>query len=109
MVVNESAWLAQPARRRAQKTALPSQGDRAYARGQYGEAGKQSGQPLLGAGLATPVPRLPQRGICLDPANGEVPGYEAQYVGKAELERRNLLNGADAGWRYHHADRPGER
>ncbi len=67
---------------------LLSQGDRAYARGQYGEAGAQNGQPLR---LEAGQPRLfrvfrnatPLR----DPASGEILGYEAQYVGKAELER----------------------
>ncbi len=99
LVVQESA-LAGAARIVAapENRVLLSQGDRAYARGQYGDAGAQSGQPLqLGAGLPRQFRVFRNATPLRDPATGEVLGYEAQYVGKAELERaEELQTGTDA-------------
>lgn len=89
LVVQESA-LAGAARIVAapENRVLLSQGDRAYARGRYGDAGAQNGQPLqLGAGLPRQFRVFRNATPLRDPASGEVLGYEAQYVGKAELER----------------------
>ena len=99
LVVQESA-LAGAARIVAapENRVLLSQGDRAYARGQYGDAGAQSGQPLqLGAGLPRQFRVFRNATPLRDPNTGEVLGYEAQYVGKAELERaEELQTGTDA-------------
>lgn len=95
LVVQESA-LAGAARIVAapENRVLLSQGDRAYARGQYGDAGAQSGQPLqLGAGLPRQFRVFRNATPLRDPATGEVLGYEAQYVGKAELTRAEGLQG----------------
>ncbi len=71
---------------------LLSQGDRAYARGQYGDAGTQAGQPLrLGAGLPRQFHVFRNATPLRDPASGEILGHEAQYVGRAELERAEGL------------------
>ena len=65
---------------------LLSRGDRAYARGQYldGKAGQAlsdaRGQPLDYRVFRNATPLK-------DPTTGEILGYEAQYVGKAELVR----------------------
>ena len=71
---------------------LLSQGDRAYARGQQGEAGRLSGAPLqLGPGQPRQL-RVFRNAVPLrDPASGEILGYEAQYLGQAELERGETL------------------
>ena len=71
---------------------LLSQGDRAYARGQYGAAGEQIGTPLrLEAGQPRQF-RIFRNAVPLkDPASGEILGYEAQYVGRGELERSESL------------------
>jgi hypothetical protein len=99
LVVAESA-LAGAARIVAapENRVLLSQGDRAYARGQYGEAGAFSGQPLqLGAGQPRQFRVFRNATPLRDPASGEILGYEAQYVGKAELERaEGLLTEAGA-------------
>lgn len=96
LIVNENS-LAGAARIVAgpENRVLLSQGDRAYARGQYGEAGKQSGQPLLLEQGSPRLFRVFRNAVPLkDPANDEILGYEAQYVGRAELERgESLLNG----------------
>ena len=65
---------------------LLSRGDRAYARGEY-TAGK-SGQPLSDA-KGQPIDyRVFRNTTALkDPTTGAVLGYEAQFVGKAELIR----------------------
>lgn len=67
---------------------LLSQGDRAYARGQYGDVGSLSEEALtLGAGKPLQY-RVFRNAVPLkDPGTGEVLAYEAQYVGKAELAR----------------------
>ncbi len=71
---------------------LLSQGDRAYARGQYGAAGEQIGAPLrLEAGQPRQF-RICRNAVPLkDPGSGEILGYEAQYVGRGELERSESL------------------
>ena len=67
---------------------LLSLGDRAYARGQYGDIGNLTEQALtLGAGKPLQY-RVFRNAVALkDPGTGEVLAYEAQYVGKAELAR----------------------
>ncbi len=67
---------------------LLSLGDRAYARGHYGDAGSLTEQPLtLGAGKPS-VYRVFRNAVPLkDPTTGAILAYEAQYVGKAELVR----------------------
>ena len=65
---------------------LLSRGDRAYARGQY--AGGKEGQPLSDAPGQSRDYRVFRNATALkDPASGEVLGYEAQFVGRAELIR----------------------
>lgn len=67
---------------------LLSLGDRAYARGQYGDVGSLKEEALvLGAGKPL-VYRVFRNAVPLkDPSTGEILAYEAQYVGKAELAR----------------------
>lgn len=65
---------------------LLTKGDRAYARGQY-SAGVP-GEPLTDAAGKPRDYRVFRNAVALkDPTTGEVLGYEAQYVGKALLER----------------------
>ena len=75
---------------------LLTKGDRAYARGQYGSS--PSGTALGSAGQPNEF-RVFRNAIPLkDPTTGEVLGYEAQYLGKAELQRGERLvtsQGAD--------------
>lgn len=64
---------------------LLTKGDRAYARGQYGST--PSGTALGSAGQPIDF-RVFRNAVPLkDPTTGEVLGYEAQYLGKAELQR----------------------
>ncbi len=67
---------------------LLSLGDRAYARGQYGDVGNLTEEALtLGAGKSITY-RVFRNAVPLkDPGTGEVLAYEAQYVGKAEIVR----------------------
>ena len=67
---------------------LLSMGDRAYARGQYGDVGSLTEQALtLGADKPLQY-RVFRNAVPLkDPGTGEILAYEAQYVGKAELAR----------------------
>lgn len=67
---------------------LLSRGDRAYARGQY------SNQQLQEDSLLSTAPGRPQAfGVyrnatpIVDPGTGEVLGYEAQFIGRAQLVR----------------------
>ena len=65
---------------------LLTRGDRAYARGQYGSS--PSGTPLSDAAGQPRDFRVFRNAVPLkDPTTGEVLGYEAQYVGKAQLQR----------------------
>jgi len=72
----------------AENRVLLSLGDRAYARGQYGDAGNLTEEALtLGAGKSITY-RVFRNAVPLkDPGTGEVLAYEAQYVGKAEIVR----------------------
>ena len=65
-----------------------SQGDRAYARGQYGDSAGASGKPLtLDKGEPREFRVFRNATPLKDPGTGEVLGFEARYVGKAELNR----------------------
>ena len=65
---------------------LLSRGDRAYAMGAY--AGDAGGKPLLDAKGEPLDYRVFRNATALrDPTTREILGYEAQYVGKAELVR----------------------
>ena len=65
---------------------LLSRGDRAYAMGAY--AGDAGGKPLTNAKGEPLDYRVFRNATALrDPTTGEILGYEAQYVGKAELRR----------------------
>ena len=67
---------------------LLSLGDRAYARGQYGNVANLKEEPLtLGADKPLQY-RVFRNAVPLkDPSTGEILAYEAQFVGKAELAR----------------------
>ncbi len=65
---------------------LLSRGDRAYARGTY--SSKEGGKPLSDAKGEPLDYRVFRNATPLkDPTTGEILGYEAQFVGKAELIR----------------------
>lgn len=67
---------------------LLSVGDRAYARGQYGDGDKLTEEPLALVEGKPVMYRVFRSAMPLkDPGTGEVLGYEAQYVGKVELVR----------------------
>jgi hypothetical protein len=87
MIVDAAAFAVAPRIVAAQEgRVLLSRGDRAYARGQYatGTAGKPlsdaKGQPLDYRVFRNATPLK-------DPTTGAILGYEAQFVGKAELIR----------------------
>jgi hypothetical protein len=66
---------------------LLSRGDRAYARGEY-VGGVATGTPLSTAKGQPLDYRVYRNAIALkDPVTQEILGYEAQYIGKAELIR----------------------
>ena len=75
---------------------LLSRGDRAYARGQY-TGGDDKGKPLSEArGEPTDFRVFRNATPLKDPTTQEILGYEAQYVGKAELVRgESLVQGMD--------------
>jgi hypothetical protein len=75
---------------------LLSRGDRAYARGQY-TGGDDKGRPLSEVAGAPKDFRVFRNATPLkDPTTQEILGYEAQYVGKAELVRgESLVQGTD--------------
>lgn len=75
---------------------LLSRGDRAYARGQY-TGGNDKGKPLSEAPGEPRDFRVFRNATPLkDPTTQEILGYEAQYVGKAELVRgESLVQGTD--------------
>ncbi len=67
---------------------LLSLGDRAYARGQYGDVGNLTEQALVLGPSQSRMYRVFRNAVPLkDPGTGEVLAYEAQYVGKAEVAR----------------------
>ena len=87
MIVDAAAFAVAPRIVAAQEgRVLLSRGDRAYARGEYanGTAGKPlsdaKGQPLNYRVFRNATPLK-------DPTTGVILGYEAQFVGKAELVR----------------------
>ncbi len=66
---------------------LLSRGDRAYARGEY-EGGVATGKPLSDAKGQPLDYRVYRNATALkDPTTQQILGYEAQYIGKAELMR----------------------
>lgn len=87
MIVDEETFSLAPRIVATQENrVLLSNGDRAYARALYGESGK--GQPLsIEPGQPRDF-RVFRNAVPLkDPSTGAILGYEAQYVGKALLER----------------------
>ena len=87
MIVDEATFERAPRIVATQETrVLLSRGDRAYARGQYssGAAGEALSE---GPGKSRDF-RVFRNAVPLkDPTTGEILGFEAQYVGKALLER----------------------
>jgi len=69
-----------------------SRGDRAYARGQYGTGEAQDGAALtMGKGQPRQYRVYREATPLKDPATGELLGYEAQFIGKANLVREETL------------------
>lgn len=87
LIVDEATFLAAPRIVAAQEgRVLLSRGDRAYARGVY--TSKDSGKPLSTAKGEPLDYRVFRNATPLkDPTTGEILGYEAQFLGKAELVR----------------------
>lgn len=87
LIVDEAAFLTAPRIVAAQEgRVLLSRGDRAYARGVY--TSKDTGKPLSTAKGEPLDYRVFRNATPLkDPATGEILGYEAQFLGKAELVR----------------------
>ena len=87
LIVDEASFLLAPRIVAAQEgRVLLSRGDRAYARGAY--SSKEGGKPLSDARGEPVAYRVFRNATPLkDPATGEILGYEAQYLGKAELVR----------------------
>ena len=88
MIVDEATFAAAPRIVAAQEgRVLLSRGDRAYARGEY-VGGNASGKRLSDAKGEPMDYRVFRNAKALkDPSTQQVLGYEAQYVGKAELVR----------------------
>jgi hypothetical protein len=87
LIVDEVAFATAPRIVATQEgRVLLSRGDRAYARGAY--SSKDGGTPLSDA-KGQPIDyRVFRNATPLkDPSTGEILGYEAQFVGKAELVR----------------------
>jgi hypothetical protein len=87
MVVDEATFARAPRIVATQEArVLLSRGDRAYARGQYSSG--VPGEALTeGPGQSREL-RVFRNAVPLkDPSTGEILGFEAQYVGKALLER----------------------
>ncbi len=71
---------------------LLSRGDRAYARGQYGTPAELEGSALSAERGAQRDFRVFRNTVELrDPTTREILGYEAQFVGKANLVRGEVL------------------
>ena len=87
LIVDELTFLRAPRIVAAQEgRVLLSRGDRAYAMGAY--AADAGGKPLLDAKGEPLDYRVFRNATALkDPTTREILGYEAQYVGKAELVR----------------------
>ena len=93
LIVDEAVFAAAPRIVAAQEgRVLLSRGDRAYARGVY--SSKDGGKPLSDAKGEPVNYRVFRNATPLkDPGTGEVLGYEAQFVGKAELVRGESTSG----------------
>jgi len=87
MIVDEATFARAPRIVATQETrVLLTRGDRAYARGQY-SAG-EPGEALREVPGQSRQYRVFRNAVPLkDPSSGEILGFEAQYVGKAVLER----------------------
>ncbi len=87
LIVDEAVFAAAPRIVAAQEgRVLLSRGDRAYARGVYSSKG--TGSPLSDAKGQPLDYRVFRNATPLkDPGTGEILGYEAQFLGKAELVR----------------------
>ncbi|MCU0763289.1 MAG: LysM peptidoglycan-binding domain-containing protein [Hydrogenophaga sp.] len=88
LIVDESTFaLAPRIVSAADSRVLITAGDRAYARALYG-SGESEAEPLsLAAGKPRDFRVFRNATPLRDPTTGEVLGYEAQYVGKAQLVR----------------------
>ncbi|MFC5519771.1 LysM peptidoglycan-binding domain-containing protein [Polaromonas jejuensis] len=88
LIVDEATFAQAPRIVATQEgRVLLSRGDRAYARGAYA-GGDAGGQPLSDAKGAPLDYRVFRNATPLkDPSTQKILGYEAQYVGKAELVR----------------------
>jgi len=93
LVVDEAAHSRAPRIVATQEgRVLLSRGDRAYARGQYGTPNALEGLELSRAPGKPQVHRVYRNAVpLLDPATGEVLGYEAQFIGKTQLVRGETL------------------
>ncbi len=90
MIVDEAEFLRAPRIVATQEgRVLLSRGDRAYARGQSGSAGSASSGKALSDVKGEPFNyRIFRNATPLkDPTTRAILGYEAQYVGRAELVR----------------------
>ena len=87
LIVDEASFALAPRIVAAQEgRVLLSRGDRAYARGAY--SSKEGGKPLSDARGEPVAYRVFRNATPLkDPSTGEILGYEAVYLGKAELVR----------------------
>lgn len=87
MIVDETTFARAPRIvATPENRVLLTKGDRAYARGQYSEG--PAGEPLTDAAGKPRDYRVFRNAVPLkDPSTGEVLGYEAQFLGKALLER----------------------
>ncbi len=97
MIVDETTFARAPRIVATQENrVLLSRGDRAYARALYGD--DPQGEPLAVVDGRSIDYRVFRNATPLkDPTSGEILGYEAQYVGKAQLvsseTRRNSSDG----------------
>ena len=87
LIVDEASFALAPRIVAAQEgRVLLSRGDRAYARGAY--SSKEGGKPLSDARGEPVAYRVFRNATPLkDPTTGEILGYEAVYLGRAELVR----------------------
>jgi hypothetical protein len=93
LIVDAEAFAKAPRIVATQETrVLLSRGDRAYARGQYGNAAELEGSPLSAERGSQRDFRVFRNAVELrDPTTKEILGYEAQFVGKANLTRGETL------------------
>ena len=87
MIVDAATFAVAPRIVAAQEgRVLLSRGDRAYARGEY--TGNTAGKTLSDAkGQPLDYRVFRNATVLKDPTTGEILGYEAQFIGKAELVR----------------------